>query len=222
MRALLLVLALAACTSEGPTDLARIGALAIDAVEPAEPAPLPTPSRADLEATGAAILAVSAEGATGYVAAVSETAGDVTYQDAAGRALVLRGAAVARTHGFGHDLTGLRVSRADPLAHPRPLADWPGQIDREYRFRVRNGAPYSIVLTCLYNRGERSRIEILGRLHITVAVEERCANRHRSVVNRHWVAPATGRIWRSQQWIGPHEAPLTLEVVTPYAARARW
>lgn len=221
--AALALAALAACSSEGPTDLARIGGLAVEAVSPSPQAPAPRPDRASLEATGAAVIAVSANGGDpAYVAALADNDGALTYQDAGGRALVLRGGAVVRTFGYGNDLTGLRTGRSDPVSRPRPLADWPGGVDREYRYRVRNGADYSIVLSCAYTRGPRSRIEILQRLHTVVEIEERCTNRRRVVVSRYWVEPESGRIWRSEQWLGPDLPVLTVETVLPYRAAQRW
>ncbi|GMG83477.1 hypothetical protein LNKW23_26900 [Paralimibaculum aggregatum] len=223
LAALLLGGLLAGCSSQGPTDLGKVGLLAWDAVAPAPEAPAPLPDRAALEATGAAVIRLAGSaGPPGYVAALADNGGYVTYQDAAGRAVVLHGAAIARTHGFGHDLTGLRTAREDPVSHPRPLIAWPGQVVREYQYRVKDGAAYSVVLTCLFERGPRQHIEILGRRHQVVEVAERCANHRRRVENRHWVEAETGRIWRSAQWIGPFEDPLTLEIVTPYRPARRW
>ncbi len=219
---LALLLALAGCSSEGPTGLGRIGLLAYESLAGDAP-PAPAPTRADLEATGAAILAVSAEGAPpGYVAALADSGGFVTYQDAEGRALVLRGGGIARTHGFGRDLRAVRSERGDPVYHPRPLAAWPGQATREYQYRVRDGRGYSIVLACRFEAGARRFVEILGRRHEVVEIAETCANPRRQVENRHWVDPETGRLWRTRQWIGPEEPALTLETVVPYAPAPRW
>lgn len=215
--------ALAACTAEGPTDAGRIGLVALEALRGDTGPAAPAPTRAALEALAHAVLAVSrGDGSPAYVAPLADNDGFVTWADAAGRALVIRGGLVVRTHGFGHDLVATRTARGDPVAEPRPLTDWPGETVREHQFRVRDGAGFSVVLRCVPVRGDRMRIEILGRSHAVVLVEERCASERRRVVNRHWVEPETGLIWRSEQWIGPQEAPVTLEVVIPYAPARRW
>ncbi|MEL6220924.1 MAG: YjbF family lipoprotein [Pseudomonadota bacterium] len=220
---MLILVLLGGCSSEGPTDLGRVGLLALDAFTAEESTPAPQSTRAELEATGAAIIGVAAESqAKGYAAAVADNDGYVTYQDGAGRALVLLGGAIARTHGYGQDLLATRYSREDPVAHPRPIDTWPGQVTREHQFRVRGGDGYQIVFTCLYARGPRTQIEVLGKRHTVVVVEERCANRSRSVINTYWVGPENGRIWRSEQWIGPYVQPLTLDTVVPYDAPPQW
>lgn len=222
-RAFAILTLLAACSSEGPTDIGKIALVGYDALTEAPAPPSPAPSRAEIEATGAAVIAVSAGTAPpGYVAALAENGGYVTYQDEAGRALVLKGGAIARTYGYPQDLLGLRAAIDDPISSPRPVRSWPGQVDREYQFRVRDGAGYSIVLTCLFERGPRQFVEILGRRHEVVEVTERCANARREVANRYWADPETGHIWRSRQWIGPYEDPLTVEIVTPRTASPRW
>jgi len=218
--ALACAILLAGCADGGPSEVGRIGQTLVELALPdrqTDDAPPRQPSRAELDAIQSALIAVSvAGGPRSYVAPVADNGGYLSYADAKRRIIVLRGAAIARTNGLRHDLIGVRFAAEDPLAHPRPLADWPGQVDRAYQFRQRDLDAYGITLTCVFERGPRSRIDIVERRHEVVQVTETCRNQARRVINRHWVAPESGVVWKSEQWIGPNEPPFTIEVVTPY------
>ena len=215
------LLLLGGCANGGLSDVGRIGETALNLVIEEEPSPAPgrTPSRAELEALGTAVIAVSAaDGPRAFVVPLADNGGYVNYYDARRRGIVLFGGAVARTQGLRYDLMGVRHSLDDPVAHSRPLEAWPGEVTRSYQYRQRDLDAYQITLRCVYARGPRQRIEIVGRSHEVVRVEETCRNAVREVVNTYWVAPETGFVWKSVQWIGPDEPPFTVEIVTPYSA----
>jgi len=206
------------CSDSGPSEGTRIGSRLLDTlVTPETPPPAEPPTRAELESLDSAVIAVSsAEGALAYIVPLAVNGPYESYYDSARRAVVLRGGAVARTHGLGFYLRGVRFAEEDPIATPRPLESWPGQVDREYQFRVRDLHPYTITLTCVYQRGPRRGIEIVGRRHEVVEVTETCRNARRTVTNRYDVAPQSGFIWRSTQWRGPDVPPLDIAVVRPF------
>jgi len=222
-----LAAALAGCSSDGPTDLARVGMAVADAVAPGDtPAPAPLPSRAALEAQPSSVIVVAlgardgaeagAERAHAALVPVVKNGPYLTYVDEEYRGVVLHGSALAGTRGQPFDLIGVRHGPDDPIAHPRGLAAWPSAIGREYQFLQRDLGPYSIVLRCDYTRVATEEIEILGRPFALARIEENCTNPKRRVTNIYWVEERTGMIWRSEQWAGPETGHVTIEVIRPY------
>lgn len=211
---------LASCTSEGETDLVKIGRLAYNelaGVEKGEEPPEKQPTRAELDRIPFATIAVSfEEGPRSYVVPVANHGGYLTFYDERRRALILYGGAIAGTQGQPYDLLGVRHSLDDPVAYPRPLAEWPGEIDREYQFLKKDQKRFSITLRCTYRRVVREMIEIVERRYEVVRIEETCTNARRQVTNTYWVAPETGRIWRSVQWAGPQLPNFVIEIIRPF------
>jgi hypothetical protein len=211
---LLGALVLAGCEAVRPVGVADVGLRAVRDLTQTAPAPEPVPDRAILMALGAPVVTLMIGDAAPRVLtrqAVTGDYGDYRATDRTG--IVLRGHAVARTYGLETDLTGALYAEDDPIADPRPLEQWPGQVDRAYQYRVRDLEATALTLTCVFARGPRSRIEIVERSHEVVEVIETCRDATRTVENRHWVAPETGAVWRSRQWVAPSASPLTVETV---------
>ncbi|MEM9144580.1 MAG: YjbF family lipoprotein [Pseudomonadota bacterium] len=220
LAALGLGLLLAACGTGAPQDMAGIG---LDLVRNQGPSSAVPEAKPTPEASGSAVLELqSANTGRAYLTEVTQNAEYVTYQDAAGRTVVLHGGLVTRTQGYPRNLVGVRFGREDPIARARPLDAWPGQVDRAYQFRTRHGPTRSIVLHCVMARGDRQFIDILGDRHEVVEVEEACANTRLAVSNRHWVEPDTGVIWQSTQWIGGVASALTMTVIRRPIPDERW
>ena len=219
--ALFLAVSLTACTSEDERPLGAYGDLGRIVAEtvagPAEPPPAREWTRAELDEIASAAIALSFED-TGRTVLVplSDAGGYVTYQDRNRRGVRLHGGAVAGTLGFGQDLLAVRHQLDDPVADPTPLADWPGQVDREYQYRLRELANFSITVTCVFDRVVREEIEIVELRYDTIRIVETCRNARRSFENTYWAEPDTGFIWKSRQWTGPNIRPVTVEIIRPY------
>ena len=211
------LMALTACTDRGENDALRVSRLIVDQNFGDDAAPVPTPSRAQLDQIRSALLALQVgDGRPVFVVPIAKNGPYLTYLDPARRGLVLQDGAVSRTIAFGHDLKGLKTQRDDPIAHQTPLAEWPGVVERVYQYRVRDGAEFIIALTCQYRRDETELLEIYELVFETVPVTETCVNADRQVTNRYWVEEATGFIWRSEQWVGPKQPLLTIEIIRPF------
>lgn len=207
---------LAGCENRRPGPFERIIEVSRSALGGAPAPPARAPAAAAIAPLGDAAVAVSFQGGPrAVVPAYADNGGYVDYRDSAGQGIVMLGNAVVRTLAFGDDLEGVRFDPADPVAHPRAPDQWPDALWREYRFRVRDGAPYSVVLRCTYLRVGRERITIFERVHDVVRMVETCANARREVVNTYWVEEGTGFAWKSEQWVGPARPPITIEVVRP-------
>ena len=74
-----------------------------------------------------------------------------------------------------------------------------------------------ITTSCSYQVIARERIEIIELFFDTVRVAETCSNTARSFTNTYWADPATGFIWRSEQWVGPRQDPMNIEIIRPYS-----
>ena len=98
-----------------------------------------------------------------------------------------------------------------------PPAQWPGRVQRDYRYARRDLPSYRITLDCVFTRVARERIEIVEVSYDLVRMGETCTNADRQVENTYWVQEATGFVWKSEQWIGPETGHATIEVVRPYA-----
>ncbi|MDH3669181.1 MAG: YjbF family lipoprotein [Paracoccaceae bacterium] len=215
---LMAALALAACSSSGSNDFQRIGALAKAQLAPAEPqAPAPELTRAELDQIPWATIALSfGDGPRSYLVPLADNGGYLTYLDSAGHGLVMFGGAVTGTQAFGKDLEGVLRDPRDPIAHPVPLADWPGRIDRQYQFAVRDNGAYAVTLACVFDRVAAETVEIVELDFDLVRIAETCTNARRQVVNTYWVEAGTGFIWKSVQWLGPDLDQVTIEIIRPY------
>jgi hypothetical protein len=211
---------LAAACSSGENSFRRIGALARATLSgPKQQEPARELTRAELNQIPYATIALRfQDGPPTYLVPLADNGGYLTYLDQNRRGLVMKGGAVTATKALGEDLRAVRHHRDDPIATPTPLADWPGRLHRDYQFRVRDTADYSVTLDCVFERLAAETIEIAELNFEVVRVSEVCTNAARQVVNTYWVEADTGFIWKSQQWLGPNLAPATIEIIRPYGA----
>jgi len=219
---ILLVLAaalLSGCSSQGESNFQRLGSLArasfIDTEEKAPPREL---TRAELDQIPYATIALSFEGGPRtFLVPLADNGGYLTYMDQNRRGLVMKGGAVTASKALGEDLRAVRHHPDDPVARQMPLAQWPATLYRDYHFRKRDGETYSVTLACVFERLARETIEIIELSFDVVRVSEICTNAARQVINTYWVEEDTGFIWKSNQWLGPHLDPATVEIIRPYS-----
>lgn len=221
-----LALALTACSSSGNTVLERMAPVLRQEVlggrifggetPPAAPHEI---TRAELNQIPYATISLSSQGSPpAYVVAVAQNGGHVVYEDSARRSIVIDGGLVTATHGLGFDMKGVAHQADDPIAVPMPLPEWPARVNRSYRFSLRSRPDYQIAVACAYQRGVRENIEIAEITFEVVRMVETCADPRRTFVNTYWADPDTGFIWKSEQWLGPRQPPMRIEVIRPYAA----
>lgn len=216
--ALALALALGTCSSGGPTYLERLGGVIKTTIAPPKPRPPRELTRAELDEIPYATITVAfGESARAILVPLADNGGYLDYRDASNRGIRLLGGAVAGTEGLGLNLEAVRHDRRDPVAHPVPLADWPGQVFREYQYRVREAEDYGITLACTYQVVARETVEIVEIDFDLARVSEVCTNQARQVINTYWVEEETGFIWKSEQWLNPAIGHARIEVIRPYA-----
>lgn len=196
-------------------DLLALGAGALGlGAPPPEP-----PSRARLEAIGGAVIWVQLEGAPagGALVALVENSGRVVYVSGDRRSLTFEGAQIVAANAVGAELAGYRSDpEADPTRRPRPLAEWPEEVVRVWRFRDAMGRPFARAAVCTPRAGAPEAVEVYGLTLTLTPVTEPCRTPAHAFTNRWWLEAETGRVWKSEQWLGPEAGMITIEVVRPF------
>jgi hypothetical protein len=210
---------LGACSSSGDNNFQQLGALAkVSFMGVEEKAPLPELTREQLNQIPSATIALSlGDGPRTFLVPLADNGGYLNYLDSGGHGLVMLKGAVTGTQALGKDLEAVRYHPDDPIANPTPVADWPGEVYRDYQFAQRSGAEYSITLACVFERLARETIEIVEIDFDVVRISEVCTNARRQITNTYWVEAETGFIWKSRQWLGPHLEQATIEIIRPYS-----
>ena len=210
-------LLLAACSSGGTTPLERLRPIAEEYFFGREEPEEIQVTRAQLDQIPFATIAVSSEiSPRAYVIPLADNGGYLSYVDESQRTLVLFGGLITGTYGLGLNLAGVKHAVDDPVANPTPVDSWPTAIDRSYQFPRRDQNGYSITVRCQFQQVASETIEIVELNFDLIRVQETCRNNVRTFTNTYWAEAATGRIWKSVQWIGPQQNQLTIEVIRPY------
>ncbi len=225
--ALLAALALAGCSSGGDSIFERLRPLAEEALfggpllgddKPPPPARKAL-TRAQLAQIPFATIAVTVEDAPrSFVVATADNGGYVAYTDAGRRSLILRGGLLTGTRGLGFNLSSVKHAQNDPVISARAVSDWPASIIRNYQFALVDADDFEITVRCAYTKISPETIEIVEIAFDVVRMLETCSNGVRTFENLYWADQDTGFVWKSRQWAGPRQPPLTIEIIRPYAA----
>lgn len=123
-------------------------------------------------------------------------------------ALATEGARVVGTAGLAQMVMATRFDGPDPLEDARALTGREARsrrtVDLAGADRDAGSMRFGVLLDCtLRGRAEGGWL----------AIEERCASDEvASFTNRFWADPATGVVWRSEQWAGDAIAPLSVQL----------
>ncbi|PWC27294.1 YjbF family lipoprotein [Teichococcus aestuarii] len=131
------------------------------------------------------------------------------WRSAGGLVVATEGGRITATAGLREWIAGSRLDGADPLEEPLELAARPATLRRQLDLmradRAPQGMRFGLSLTCRLGAARREAV---------LLVSEQCRGGGAAFTNRYWADPATGGIWRSEQWVG-EAGMLRLEVVTP-------
>lgn len=211
---LLLPLLLAACGPVTAADVVRVAVW-----------PIPVPDdlfsrrpreraarwdRRDAEAPPGQPALALAMGRQRAFARLHQTQGERRlWRTAGGLVVATDGARVVATSGLSEMVAATRFDGPDPLAAPLALRDGDAQsrrvVDLMRLGRQPDGMSFGLTLDCTLRLAEGDAEALL--------VEERCAGDAR-FTNRFWADPATGAVFRSEQWIGNRLPRLVVEVVS--------
>ncbi|MCR0983382.1 YjbF family lipoprotein [Roseomonas populi] len=128
-----------------------------------------------------------------------------------GTVVATDGARVVATAGTQTNLSATRFDSPDPLDDVTALLERPAMARRVVDLAPAQRDPgrmrFGVSLEC------RMRA---ARVAEGLYVEERCGGGAR-FLNRYWADAETGAVWRSEQWVGMEDRPMTIEVLSPPA-----
>ncbi|MDU8914010.1 YjbF family lipoprotein [Aestuariicoccus sp. MJ-SS9] len=181
MRALILALALSACSA------------------PQAPDPRKVLSRAQLDQLDTPLLLAEIDRLDTVATLIprGENRGMITWQTGGQVALMFRDGVLVGTRGLGDDLMSADVSNTRAM-----LA---GQAIPEFYPRFHSGLDGTFQTTfrtfqCQRIAAEPETITIFGRPHATTRTDERCVSPGLDVTNSYW-RDGSGLMWKSRQWI---------------------
>ncbi len=223
MRRLLILLALAGCSSSGeqPAELLREGLGRVRGLvdrQPVQRVDLNTINRAVLDQFPFALIFVEGTGGSPYqelMTPLAQNRGVLSFMSPERKAVAIRGGALRTTGGFVNDLVGVTVPD-DGLDRPRPLAEWPARTMRIYEHTLELGDAVVRGVDCLRRQGPAETLRIVDEVLTVVQVVESCAGSGISFENRYWVVPGTGAVRKSVQWVSEETGSLQITVVKPF------
>jgi len=121
-------------------------------------------------------------------------------------ALATDGARVVGTAGLGQMVMATRLDDPDPLEDARALVGRDARARRTIDLAGADRDPASMRFGLMVECALRGRAEAGW-----IVVEERCGGDVAAFTNRFWADPATGIVWRSEQWAGDAVPMLRLQ-----------
>ncbi|KAA2214229.1 YjbF family lipoprotein [Teichococcus oryzae] len=207
---LLLPLVLPGCGSMLPEswvpDLSSLWEAPPPEAEP-DPPGLPA-ARAPVDGTPALRLSWGKGSAMALL--VSQNGERRLWRSTGGVVVATDGARVTATAGLREWIAGTRLDGPDPLDEPLELLAQPASLRRQVDFMRNDRSParmrFGVALSCQLSAARQGPV---------VLVREACrGGGSGGFTNRYWADPASGGIYRSEQWVG-EIGTMRLEVVTP-------
>jgi hypothetical protein len=137
----------------------------------------------------------------------SGTGARQVWRGAGNVALATDGARVVATAGLAQMVMATRLDGPDPLEDARALVGREARARRTIDLAGADRDPGSMRFGLVVDCTLRGNAE--GGW---VVVEERCGGDVASFTNRFWADPATGMIWRSEQWAGDGVPMLSVQL----------
>lgn len=214
------IFGLAACSKGNENIVQRSLDLVLDGIltETQDPQPRRTITRAELNNIPFATISLARkpnDDLITFIVAVANNNGYVTYQETAGRSVVLRGNMLTSTNGLGLDLAAIKHQPGDPVTIKTPVSEWSTVAARNYQFSASGRPNYEITVICTREVLARERIEVVELFFDVTRVVETCRNPKREFVNTYWVGD-DGQIWKSEQWAGPELGTFVLQTIRPF------
>lgn len=124
--------------------------------------------------------------------------------------LLTRNGRILRTAGLGHDRTDMRILKGDD--GPPPLQ---GSAETVWSEDFGDLHLFSVTIDCRTTVKGAERVMSLGTHIDTIHVDEDCHSDQLdwTFTNSYWIAPQTGIVWRSVQYVSPKLGPLDTEIL---------
>jgi hypothetical protein len=143
---------------------------------------------------------------------IQQTGETRLWRSSGGLVVATEGARITATAGLREGIAATRLDGPDPLEHPLALVGGTATLRRQLDMMRSSRSPddmrFGLTQTCRLTAGP---------LQEALLVQESCRGGGESFTNRYWADPASGGIYRSEQWIG-EPGMMRLEVVIPPAS----
>jgi hypothetical protein len=143
---------------------------------------------------------------------IQQTGETRLWRSSGGLVVATEGARITATAGLREGIAATRLDGPDPLEHPLALLGTTATLRRQLDMMRSSRSPddmrFGLSQTCRLTA--QPLVEAL-------LVQESCRGGGESFTNRYWADPASGGIYRSEQWIG-EPGMMRLEVVIPPAS----
>jgi len=139
----------------------------------------------------------------------------IVYGNKFRQSITLRESQITGTRGFGTDLVSASSSDNDPLKVLTPPQNWPDGVERQYRFG--GGGPNGRIerFSCKFAKGGEAQISLAGTPFRVVGIAETCSGEAGQFQNLYAADAKTGRVWQSQQYVGPTMPAINLDILEP-------
>jgi hypothetical protein len=136
-----------------------------------------------------------------------------------GQAVFLRHGLLVKTLGLTQNLDAVLLPQADPFVSGLQHVQQPITYTRVMDWSP--GYRYGVQAQVQLSPKAMEDVEILGTVHHLRRIDERVRSTEAGldVVNRYWVDPVDGFIWKSRQYAAP-DLPLELIQLRPYRESA--
>ncbi len=220
--AFILAAFLAGCTS-GAKDQPSVAKAVWERIKatredaPEEPSGKATPTRQQITEFNVAMIQMNLDGEDIYpiMLPTHQNAPYVVYGNKFRQSLTLRESQITGTRGFGTDLISATSSDNDPLKVLTPPNAWPDGVTREYRFA--GGGPTGRIeqYNCTFAKGGAAQISLAGTPFDVIGIAEVCKGEAGQFQNLYAADAKTGRVWQSQQYVGPTMPAINLDILEP-------
>lgn len=150
------------------------------------------------------------------VSRIAENAGYSTYMAGDRKTLTFTKGLLTASRGLGGDLFALETSST--LAALKSRQRGPLETIRTHHYLTDDNHDQAVTYMCqLTEKGLQSLTRFSRSLRLR-GYDETCVNANDPAItyqNSYWIAPRTGLIWYSRQWISPASGYLVFDVMIP-------
>lgn len=150
------------------------------------------------------------------VSRIAENAGYSTYMASDRKSLTFTKGLLTASRGLGGDLFALETASTLAALKSRPRG--PVQTIRIHHYMTEENHDLAVTYMCqLTEKGLQSLTRFSKSLRLR-GYDETCVKADDPAItyqNSYWIAPQTGIIWHSRQWISPASGYLVFDVMIP-------
>lgn len=141
----------------------------------------------------------------------------IIYSTNENRGVTLDGGLIYATFGLGTNLQAVTTQGDDPLVTEAKAGNWPDEVTRKYHLSQRGTSFAQITATCRNQVGRALEIDVASANRRVIEVVETCiTDAGEGFNNLHYLDAVTGRVWRTNQWTGPVQGNIQIDVIEQF------